>query len=204
MAINYPLNLPAVTGFKKIEFSYLTSVGITRSPFTFQQQVQKFPGQLWGVEIELPKMTSAQSAEWEAFILKLNGQQGTFLVGDPLREEPRGSALGSPIVNGIAQLGNSLDTTGWTPNEFELLLPGDLIQLPNNRLHQVLNTVDSDGSGDATIDIWPSLRESPTDGSTIITVNPQGIFRLNDNADTLRAVNTNRTMTTKFSATEAL
>ena len=204
MAINYPINLPAITGLRKIEFTSLSSVGLTRSPYTFAQQTQVFPGQLWIVEIELPRMTPEQSSEWESFILSLNGQQGTFVVGDPLKAEPRGTALGTPAVNGVSQTGNALITDGWDPDEFGLLLPGDHIELPGNRLHQVLNTVDSDSGGNATIDIWPNLRTSPTDDATIITVNPQGVFRLTDNNNVVRQLGPNRVLKGGFSGIEVV
>jgi hypothetical protein len=33
--------------------------------------------------------------------------------------------------------------------------------------------------GQATLDIWPSMRTAPTDGATVITSNAVGRFRLN-------------------------
>jgi hypothetical protein len=46
------------------------------------------------------------------------------------------------------------------------------------RLHKLVSDVWSNGSGNATLDIWPRLRESPADFSGVKTSNCQGTFRL--------------------------
>jgi len=204
MAINYPLTLPSTTGIKRIEMSFLTSVAVTRSQFTLNQQVQVYPGQMWGAEVTLPKMTVEQSGAWQSFLLKLNGQQGTFKLGDPTKQEPRGTALGIPLVNGAGQSGQELITNGWDINEIGLLLAGDHIQLAGNRLHQVLNDVSSDGSGNATIDIWPSLRTAPADNEPLVLINPKGLFRLVDNSENVQNIDQTRTISLKFAAVESL
>ncbi len=49
------------------------------------------------------------------------------------------------------------------------------------RLHQIVQDVDSDGSGNATLDIWPRLRVSPADNDPIVVAGCQGVFRLASN-----------------------
>ena len=71
-------------------------------------------------------------------------------------------------------------TSGWTASTFGLLLPDDLIQI-GYRLHTVCDIVSSDANGNASFEIWPSLREDLAAGTPIITGNPQGLFRLSDN-----------------------
>ena len=74
----------------------------------------------------------------------------------------------------------TLNTKGWLPNAFRLLLPGDQLQL-GNRLHRVLDVVNSDANGNAAITLWPSIREATADGDPIILNNPQGLWRLAEN-----------------------
>jgi hypothetical protein len=74
----------------------------------------------------------------------------------------------------------ALVTRGWQPNVYGQLNPGDYIQV-GLRLHQVTAQVNSDSSGNATISIWPSLRETPADGTALGFVNPVGVFRLSSN-----------------------
>jgi hypothetical protein len=77
-------------------------------------------------------------------------------------------------------MSQSLITTGWTASRSGLLLPGDYIQI-GYRLHRVLDTVNSDSSGNATFEIWPSLREVVPTSTSIVTSNTKGLFRLAGN-----------------------
>lgn len=177
MAFTFPLTIPSVTSAARIELYANTSVGISTSPFTFSSQRQIYSGQYWELAVTLPNMARAEAEEWIAFLLKLNGPQGNFLMGDPLGYVARGIATGSPVVNGANQTGQELITDGWTINKTGILKAGDYIQI-SYRLYKVLQDVDSDGSGNATLDIWPTLRESPADNAVITTSNTKGLFRL--------------------------
>ena len=42
----------------------------------------------------------------------------------------------------------------------------------------VVADANTDGSGNATLDIEPRLRTSPTDNLAIAVINPKGVFRL--------------------------
>jgi hypothetical protein len=183
MAITYPLSHPSSPGIKTVRFSPRSVVAISESPFTFGQQVQKFDGQKWECDVTLPPMARAVAEEWVAFLLKLNGKEGSFLFGDPAGTTPRGTATGTPVVNGGSQTGNALITDGWT-NSIVALKAGDWIQLgsgTSTQLYKNLSDVSSDGSGNATFDIWPSLRSSPADGATLTVTGAKGLFRLGSN-----------------------
>ena len=247
--------MPPAPGPRNVEWSPVSSVAAFASPFTLQQQVQAHQGQLWQAKVEWPPMNEITAAQWIAFLLKLNGKQGTFLFGDCVRKTPYGSAGGTPIVDGAGQTGQSLLTRGWPAStagnlragidwiqlgsavgtilsgvfsgvaswltdiqivsrtstqvsiRFSNACPaeggtldwklGSMIGLKNinpgagevsitagagvPRLYKVLNDVDSDGTGDAIIDIWPRLRESPEDGADIYLSACKGVFRLKDN-----------------------
>jgi len=184
MTISYPLSTPPSPGIKNVRFTPMSVVSVSESPFTLQNQVQGFPGQRWQVEITLPSMVRADAEQWIAFLLSLNGKFGTFLFGDPAGKQPRGSALGTPVVDGPGQIGNSLETTGWDINETGVLLKGDYIELGTllfTRLYKVLNDVDADGSGNADIDIWPSLQVSPPASDPLVLSQATGLFRLSSN-----------------------
>lgn len=177
MAITYPLELPDYVTIKRVNFYAVNAVTLSRSPFTFDTQVQEWAGNSWGAEVTLKPMERADADAWVAFLVSLNGPRGTFLLFDPLSILPRGSGLGIPKVKGAGQTGKTLETEGWTVDEFGVLLPGDKIQI-GNRLYINLSVVDADSAGDATLDIWPRLRESPGDEEVIVTVRPRGLFRL--------------------------
>lgn len=180
MTISYPLSIPS-TDIAKIKLVANNIVGISQSPFTAAQQVYKYSGQYWEADISLPPMKREVAEYWISFLLKLNGSYGTFLLGDPLGVSARGVATGSPLVNGANQTGNELITDGWTPSTGGILKAGDYIQLgsaSSARLHKVLDDVNSDSSGNATLTLFPDLRTSPSDNAAIVVSNAKGVFRL--------------------------
>ena len=184
MTVTYPLQLPAFPDAAAVTIKPLNTVAVHTSPHSLKQQVQRFDGQLWQADIKLRSMPRALAAPWTAFLLKLNGREGTVLVGDPDAAAPLGVATGTPLVDGAAQSGGTLNGKGWTPSVTGILKAGDYIQLGSGattRLHQVLDDADSDGGGLAALTIWPDLRESPADGAAIVTNSPKGTFRMTSN-----------------------
>ncbi len=187
MAITYPLALPTTTDFRRVTMSGESVVALSRSIFTRTAQAQEHAGMLWHIGITLKPMKRAAAEAWIAFLLKLNGRQGTFLMYDPAGPTARGSLLGTPLVDGAAQTGQELATKGWTATQTGVLLAGDYLSLgtgEQTRLHKVLDDVDSDGSGLATINIWPRLRESPGDSDALTFASAKGTFRLAGNVST--------------------
>jgi hypothetical protein len=100
---------------------------------------------------------------------------------------------------------NQLWTAGWTPNQAGALLAGDYIELPGTppRLHQATTNTPTDGGGNATIDIFPSIREVPTPGMGVLTALPVGTFRLAQNRREWDADKT-KTFTIALKAREAI
>jgi hypothetical protein len=184
MAITYPLSLPTVAGIAQIKISARNAVAVSSSPFTYKQQVMQHQGARWEADVSLPPTQRADAEEWIAFLISLKGQYGTFLMGDPMGATPRGSASsapGTPLVNGANQTGETLSIDGLPNNATNYLRAGDYIQLGTgaaSRLHKVLENASSNGSGQATLSIWPALRESPGDNATVIVSNTKGVFRL--------------------------
>lgn len=183
MAYTYPLTFPDI-GIRSINIRAKTVVGASVSPFTGQQQVYKHQGQWWEMEVSMPPMKRDEAEQVASFLLKMNGKYGTFLLGDKANAAPRGVGTGSPLVKGGSQTGDQLLTDGWTSSTTGILKAGDWIQVgsgSSTRLHKVLDDVNSDGSGNATLNIFPNIRTSPAD-NTVITVNsPKGIWRLSSN-----------------------
>lgn len=181
MAISYPLSLPTQAGIAKVRLIANDVVAVSQSPFTAAQQVYKYTGQFWEADITLPPMKRADAEYWISFLLKLAGPYGTFLLGDPNGGTARGAATGTPLVNGGSQTGNELITDGWTNSTTGILKAGDYIQLgtgSSSQLYKVLDDVNSDGSGNATLTVWPDLRSAPANNAAITVSNPKGVFRL--------------------------
>ncbi len=184
MAIIYPLSLPASNVIRRFTMTAQSTNAITTSPFTKQKQIQTHQGMEWNIGVTLKPMKRVDADAWVAFLLKLNGFQGTFLIGDLSGKTAKGSLGGAPAVDGASQTGQVLSSKGWPVGTNGVLLAGDYIQLGtglSSRLYKVLNDVDTDSAGDADIDIWPQLRQSPGDSDNIIVVNTVGLFRLASN-----------------------
>ena len=164
--ITYPLALPS-TNFQRFEMGMPNAVGRTTSPFSFTEQAFSWDGSRWVASVTLPQLGRVQADAWLAFLAALRGTHGTFLLGDPFRFSQRGSLDIAETVLGIqidedAPSGFTVATRGWAVDAVGVLLPGDMFQVGYGefaRLYMVTKQVDADGSGLATIDIWPRWRK---------------------------------------------
>lgn len=187
MAESYPLSFPTTKGIQSVRFTARSVIGVSTSPFNFKQQVYRHQGERFEADVQLPPMTRAEAEAFNAFRLRLRGQFGTFLLGDPAASTPRGTAssnAGTPLVNGASQTGDSLDIDGLPTSETGYLLAGDYIQLgsaASSQLYKVLEDVDTNASGEATLNIYPALRSSPSDDASVLVSNCKGVFRLATN-----------------------
>lgn len=207
MAITFPLSLPATPGFKDVQLTTTNAVGVSTSPFTMESQVQEWPGEMWSLQASLPPMKRAAAEAWLAFLISLRGASGSFLIGDPNAGTPQGIATGTPLVNGANAAGSkTLATKGWTASVTGILKAGDYLQIGTGltqRLFKNLTDADSDGSGHATLDLFPRLRESLADGAAITVINAKGVFRLASNSSQW-STNVARNYGISFKAVEAL
>lgn len=182
------VTLPASPGIADIVITMMDSIAVVPSPFVPSQvQTQQWPGaDAWGATVTPPKIwLPADKGAWRAFLAGLQGMLNVFQLADPDHCKPLGQAKGAPQVDGTVSGGNAaaqniLHTKGWTPSIYRQMLPGDYLQV-GYRLHVVTAQVDSDVSGNAAIAVWPSLRETPADGTGIKLTNCQGVFRLSAN-----------------------
>lgn len=185
MAISYPITLPSGPGYRRVSIQPRSSVASYSSPFTQQQQVYAHPGQLWTGEFELPPMNRDEAAAWVAALTSLNGIEGTFVFGDPSWISPRGVGTGTPLINGGSQTGYDLITDGWTTSQTGIMKAGDWIQIgtgSSRRLHMVMADANSDGSGNATLTLWPRVRSAFANNTALTVNSPTGIWRLTANA----------------------
>lgn len=178
MAITYPIDLPPAPGFVSLKWSPRSAVAEQESPFTYHNKVYVWDGQQRLIVVKLPPMSLARAKEWQAWALKLNGTEGTFYLRDSVGAALRGAATGAGLVKGAGQLGATLNTDGWANSVAGLFMAGDWVQL-GTRLYTVLETVNSDGAGNASLTLWPKIRTSPADNYVILYgTAAKGVFRL--------------------------
>lgn len=172
MAIIYPLSLPATNSISDIRLSAMNAIAYSRSPFTFTGQAHAYAGEMWSADITLKAMRETDAEKWSAWLTALRGQLGTFLLGNPFRNSPRGTTTAATITGSAGDRSVTVAKTG-------TLLAGDYFQLgttTSSRLYKVLE--DSNGSG--TLEIWPALRATVSGVSADLTA-PVGSFRLSSN-----------------------
>lgn len=185
MAIAFPLSLPSVGGISGVTITMVDVVGVGESPFTLSQETFEHAGKRFEAAVQVGRMARAEAEQWVAFLATLRGRRGTFLMGDPIGAVPRGVATGTPLVKGAAQTGDTLLTDGWTISTTGILKTGDWIQLgtgSSSRLHKVLQDANSDGSGNATLELWPGPRTAPADNEAIVVSGAKGLWRLAGNS----------------------
>jgi hypothetical protein len=194
MAIAYPLSTPTSIGIASIELSATNAVAISRSPFTFSQQVHTYAGQMWSASVTIPPLRKEFVEPWVAFLLALRGQTGTFLLGDPNNTTPRGTATSATITGASGSSSLTVTMLG-------TLLAGDYIQLGTGAdatLHKVL----VDQSGNGTLEVWPALRKARSSVSATLT-NTKGLFRLANNTQSW-SINESSAYGLQFDAMEAI
>jgi len=183
MAIAYPLTAPERPGFRNFSWEGESAVVVQKREFTFQQKAYGWDGQIRRANCELgPLINRDIIAEWDAFIMSLNGQQGTFYLQDPYQFRSRGNIKNYPgasgSVQGADQIGESIVTDGWPTGVANLFKKSDWISI-GGRLYQLRGDVNSDGGGVATLPIWPFARKDLANDATILTgENAKGIFRM--------------------------
>ena len=191
MGVNYPLSLPATPVPRQSTFRLRRVVAVGFSPFNLTQQVHQHQGEQWQAELAYPPMRRAVFAPLQATLIKLRGRRGTFLVGDFDARTPLGVATGAPQVNNAAGSPTvnlkgacELVTDNWNSGITGIMKAGDGFQLgsgANAELYMVVDDADSDGGGNATLNIEPALRSDAVNNGVIVTSAPKGVFRLVSN-----------------------
>ena len=121
-----------------------------------------------------------------AWLISLKGQLGTFYLGDPAATTPLGSARDTDtiLVDGAVSSGDTIAIDSAPASQTDYLKAGDYMEIGtgvNRQLFKVLNDVDTDGTGSATVDVWPNVRTSIADDAAVTVQSAQGIFRLASN-----------------------
>lgn len=186
MAISYPRSLPTHTGISSIELRTINAVAYSRSPFTFSGEAFEYAGKMFQADVTLPPMNRSDAAQWIAWLVSMKGQVGTFYLGDPAAATPLGSARDADtiLVNGAVSSGNTIAIDSAPASQTGYLKAGDYMHIgsgTDRQLFKVLQDVDTDGSGGATVDVWPDVRTAILNNAAVNVENTQGVFRLASN-----------------------
>ena len=206
-APTYPLTLPTAPAFSQARWSLKRATAMSESPFTGQQQVFDYGFALWTATLTLPPMMREQAANWEAFMMKLHGRKGTFLLGDPDAKTIQGGATTTATLNGAISVGDftiSINTNN--ANMTNIFKAGDYIQIGTagaSKLYMIVDNATSNSSGIASVNIEPAIKTAASDAAAVDYTEAQGVFRM-DSADLGWDTNEVSRYGITFSCTEAL
>lgn len=204
MTITYPLILPQSTDLSTASFTFGMDFAVSQnaSPSSYKPQVYKRPGERWLLQATYPIMNTDNARILQTFLLSLKGT-GTFTFKDPAFAMPKGSWVGTPVVNGVQAAGSyNLNLKGFTPSAAKVVKAGDRFQIGDG-YYMALKDADADGSGGQSIDIIPKIRVQLTDNEPVVFENPLCLMRLQD-SQIKWPVAVDRTTTISFNAIEAL
>lgn len=180
--ISYPLAMPR-SRYVAVSWRMVTTSSGTRSPFSGLAQTAVWPAGWWEADLDFGPLHRREDAEdLLGWLASLNGRAGSFTLADPVYRAPRGTwSTASPTVRGAGQSGLTLAIAA--AGASTTIRRGDRLQLgtaATARLHLVTQDTTAAANGDATLQIWPRLREAPTAGSAVTIQSPVGRFQLAD------------------------
>ena len=182
---SYPLTLPtSPSNFVTSEWRIIRTVAYTESPFTYGQQVAKYQGSVWQTTVTLPPMNRADAGAWQSFFMQLNGRFGTFLLGDPDAKTIQGGANTVISVNGDHSVGAYDVVVDGANTSTVIFKKGDYVQFgsgASSKLNMIVADITSDASGNATLQIEPSLKTALTDDDVITYSNTKAVMRMDAN-----------------------
>jgi hypothetical protein len=185
VTISFPLSMPTTRQPAHIDWIRESNVGSSESPFSFSPQAYVWGAERWRTTLAWGTMGAADANDVEGFLLALNGPEGSFLFGDPLRPAPLGTWAGqSPLCAGAGtSRAKTLAIDGLTAASTGKR--GDWFQLGSgstSRLYRLTADFTANGSGQVTLDFWPGLREAPADNAPLTLASAKGLFMLAGNA----------------------
>lgn len=183
-APSYPLTPPSTPAYKDAKWSLVRKASVSESPFTGAQQIYEYNYALWSATLTLPPMKRSQAAEWEAFLMKLHGRLGTFVLENP-DYTLRGTASGNITTGADVAVGDHTITLSTTQNsQANIFRAGDYFQIGTGgsaKLHMIVDDASTDSSGNVDVNIEPAIKVALNSGQVIEYTNPKGVFRMQSN-----------------------
>ncbi len=182
--LSWPLDLrPSEQSF------YIRTVSTRfENPLTGQVQVLERDAARWVSKLSLIR-SELDARRLDALLAALRGSVGHIFMPDFRRSVAKGSLAGDPQL--VSGTGTTLVVDGFTPDAVAVLKAGDLIQTSVGRSHIVLEDIDADSGGEASVPVAPRVRETVV-ASPLITDDCRVRMRLSDDGQTENATDSRR------------
>lgn len=172
---------PTTPMWREVAYSSVspTFVSVTHS---LARQARSTGAHAWAIELAYGAVTRSEFGELWSFLVKQAGQYGAFYWSPSTPFVTLGTGGGAPYVQGAGQTGTTLSTDGWSNSE-TVMKAGDFFSIEGDtKVYQVTADVVSDGTGQATMEFFPSLRASP---ANLADIDVSPVFRVSLSNDTL-------------------
>lgn len=155
---------PSTVGFETLDFQSNVQNRVTVSVSGKAQRL-RIGAQYWSFKLQSPQMTRADFMTAYSFIIKQDGQYGSFTIVPPTIASTRGTATGTITVNATVAAGQLIcNTTGGSGT----LKKGDLIKFSNHdKVYMLTEDVDLDSSTVDTLNFYPNLVTSLSSITTV-------------------------------------
>ncbi len=146
------------------------NTGVFPSPLVAAQQTLDRGGQKWRLTLTFSNKITDDRAVLMALIVGLRGRAGRVEV-QAWDNPRRGAYGGTPLVDGAAQTGGTIDIKGCSNNITNWIRAGDYFALAESGVGQMKMAVadaSSDGAGLITaLQFEPRIRVTPPDNSAV-------------------------------------
>ena len=155
---------PTTAGFETLDFQSNVQNRVTVSVSGKAQRL-RIGAQYWSFKLQSPQMTRADFMTAYSFIVKQDGQYGSFTIVPPTIASTRGTATGTITVNATVAAGQlTCNTTGGSGT----LKKGDLIKFSNHdKVYMLTEDVNLDSSTVDTLNFYPNLVTSLSSITTV-------------------------------------
>ncbi len=163
---------PSACLIKSKTFTEITSYG-------FNDEVAKRGNpHKWTIDFRTRKLVHADARELQAFMDSLDGRYTTFTLPSPLPYMGAVSSFNSRLSASAGD--NSIEVKNLNTNGDGDLKAGDYLNFSNHdKVYKIINSVDGDGSGNATMVIHPRLFVDIAANQSIV----EGVFSLRLTSD---------------------
>lgn len=175
------LDAPAALRYSDIQITPMNKVAQTASIYSNYQDRVDYGGEWWEMSIVLTFSEWDEGADVFAWANNLRLVDGIGRVEIPDTAPRRGTTTADSLTTTASASGTQREVQVGGLGAGKTLLRGSFIECPGNRLHTLLEDVTADGSGGATLTLFPRVRQVINAGSTLIlggAARPRGLWRL--------------------------
>lgn len=188
--VSSPITFPSPKDVKNTEVLQRDPVGSTRDDFENIGQFDDFGGAWWEWVLTIPRFGDNEikdAKDWNGFLTALKGQEHYFKLGPQFDDGLSGAASGETDlkVKSIDSSSTVITVKNLPTSTSEVFVRGDWLSVSvsggGEELKKVLLDTDSNGSGEADVDVWPRFRQDPSTDDAVEVKNPKGLWRLAEN-----------------------